>query len=637
MRRIKTAGCGWSISDGTYTCHGLPKLDIVFGTTSLVGSTVDGIVYDQFNRLPQHIEGFRMTLSPILDMGGTAISPEVPELACRVNFDPFDDSTDSVLNTGSDLTVNDLLKNTGFIDMYNNGPGYKDKFYVSVSGTTYHMRDDSDYPIYTDSAVMEPGALEPMLDTQFGPVQIDMPPTPDLTTDAIIYSLAGLQSWRHTIDTRVSNTYVNVSETGMVNLENAKNQAGPCSQFNIVAVPSATASFATVIGAPDFSDYPSYMITGGTLTVDGVLLPKEVEPFSPPGAIFDAYLDVFRYNNILGATITTTDPSLPNLPISLPPSTGVFEHLKFEYIGSVRSVTTANGPISGSTAWKLYEIDQGDCIYEITIGGGTGGGGPYEYDGPFKVTVSGSESGVTVEVTGIDHIMDGDHWKTMAGHITFAGLWDSGIIANTWTSAFPTSQLLEGGEADVFLRVAALTTTTTTTTESEVTTPVIVTDEEQNQEVVYNTTTDTSYSTGYAYYVNTFPGWSQPEPKDPGQTVTVTESAPYIVRLAKITGVSMVIDHTTNTGTPQQDPDVEGIVPETAEDLAGVGADVSYNTTSAEGPAATITGGTIHLVEGGTCTGFSVIGETVSVWYKASGGNVKQVQHGDVYVDGRWL
>lgn len=581
MRRINTSGCGWAISGGTYTCQGLPKLDIVFGTTSIVGSTVDGTVYDQFDRLPQHIEGFRMTLSPILDMGGTAISPEVPELACRVNFDPFDDSTGSVLNTGSDLTVNDLLKNTGFIDMYNNGPGYKDKFYVSVSGTTYHMVNDSDYPTYTDSAVMEPGALEPMLDTQFGPVQIDMPPTPDLTTDAIIYSLAGLQSWRHTIDTRVSNTYVNASETGMANLQNAINQQGPCSQFNIEANPPSGSLYTTVIGAPGFREYPTYTITGGTVKVDGVTLPNRVEDFTPAGAIFDAYLDVFRYNNILGATITTTDSSPTNLPQSIKPATGTFDHLKFEYIGSVRSVTTADGPISGSTAWQLYEIEQGDCIYEITIGGGTGGGSTctQEYYGAFMVDVApGTSVGTAaVEITGVDGAWENDSYVPKAGYICYNGV-SCGLVGTaSIASVSPGS--------NIWLEAHGPGVAPTYTTED-----------------------------------------------------APTEDTPpaYRVRLARIP--TFITKYTTKLeGTPTFDNEYKDEVM-TVPAMFAPGSAVTPNEEDG-GHTGTLTPGetgTIYEVIDNTCTGYYQIG-LPATYTAVDEPEVVQIHHGDVYVDGRWL
>ncbi len=427
MIHIPSAGCGWAISGGTYTCGGLPKLDIALAGTTITGwipyaDVGDETVIDQFDHVPQHIEGFRMTLSSIVDMsGGTVKRPEVPELACRVDFDPFNElvvgTTPSyVYNIDNpELTGNTNTQFTGFLDFYNQVPQYKANFYVTVDGgTAQKMPSTETFPVYGATSYMGPGILEPMLNTQFGNIDIDMPPTPDLTTDAIIYGLVGLQGWRHAIDTRINNTYIGSSETGMVNLENAKNLNGGCANFTIHA------NASTVIGAPGLAG-PSYTIDGGTIKVDGELLPDVPEAVAG-STIFDAYLDIYKYAEdetetpALGATITTIGIGLPQ---STAPSTGVFQHLKFEYIGSVRYINSGDTPISGSTVWSLYEIHQGDCLYEVTLGGGTGGGGSTcdcKYNGPFMVTPGNSFR--SVKIDGID---PKDELTNYAGRVFYNG------------------------------------------------------------------------------------------------------------------------------------------------------------------------------------------------------------------------
>lgn len=398
MKRIGESGCGWLRIEGStvegstasYYCSGLPKLDIVFGTTSITGSTIEerDLTYDHFDRVPQKIEGFRMTLSPILNMSGTTSGDvlEVPELTCRVDVDPFDELPDCVLNTDPALSYNALTANTGFLDLYNNVDSYHEQFYVTVDGTTHHMVNDSDYPAYTVDDQMGPGILEPMLNTQFGPVAVDMPPTPDLTTDALIYSLAGLQSWRHTIDGRVSNNYINAVDYGLIGLDNARNQRGPCGNFNI----SVENQPAEVLGIPRHFDEvtPTYSVGSGIITLNGVP-GTTISGVSNIAAPFSAYLDVSEDGAVV--MIVSGSPYLS-------PEMQVAEHT-YIYIGSVRRVDALQDfPIVGSTTFSLFEINQGDCIDQVRTEYGSNA---KAYPGPFLVTGS-TLSDASYMVTGFD-------------------------------------------------------------------------------------------------------------------------------------------------------------------------------------------------------------------------------------------
>lgn len=398
MIRINTSGCGWSVIGGTYSCSGLPKLDPVFQHTHLTGGTVSGYEeVDMYDKIPQHIEGFVMTLTPIIDMSGEPNPPEVPELACRVDFDPFSESPKCVLNTDDPkLTANLATKDQGFIDLYNQVPSYKSSFYVvrkvqvTVPGATYHMRTESDFPIYGNAGIMAPGVLEPMLDTMFGPVDIDMPPTPDLTTDAIIYSLAGLQSWRHTIDGRVSDTYINAVDYGLLGLANQANQKGTCTNFQISVNGTEP---VTVIGTPRYFDKesganrPTYSISGGNINLNGTS--TEIEGYAdeakPP---FTAYLDVVPDGTTASIIVRDTD--------YIDPEDRVEGHT-YLYIGSVRSVQEPSAFIAGSTTFRLYDIVQGDCIEDVRTQFGDKN---KEYPGPFVVIHNADTD--TLSVSGFD-------------------------------------------------------------------------------------------------------------------------------------------------------------------------------------------------------------------------------------------
>ena len=375
MIHISSAGCGWAISGGTYTCGGLPKLDIALAGTTITGwapyaDVGDDTVIDQFDHVPQHIEGFRMTLSPIIDMsGGTPSQLEVPELACRVDFDPFNELIEGTtpsyvynIDTAA-LTGNTNTQYTGFLDLYNQITTYNKNFYVTIDGTTASM--DGAFPEYQQESTMGPGILEPMINTDFGEINVDMPPTPDLTVDAIIYSLVGLQGWRHAIDMRVNNLMVNAADTGMENLEAAKNMEGPCANFQIKAL--------TGYPFAPLSDYtqtpgmvPAYQIGPGTICINGYDLTVSTD-IQKSGA-FIGYLDY-----LVDATGATANIVYADGPSSPPLNWHRVE------IGRVRAIenvagSTVRTPFPAGSSYRLYRIEQGECINELEyIDGSTSG------------------------------------------------------------------------------------------------------------------------------------------------------------------------------------------------------------------------------------------------------------------------
>ena len=407
MIHIPSTGCGWAVSGGTYTCGGLPKLDEVFQTTDVTGQTIEGttITYDEFDRVPRHIEGFRMTLSPIIDMsGGTPSQLEVPELACRVDFDPFNElvaGTDPSYVYNIDnaaLTGNTNTQYTGFLDLYNQVKTYKDNFYTvngdTISGSTEYI--GGNFPTYKDQEEMGPGILEPMINTDFGEIHVDMPPTPDLTVDAIIYSLVGLQGWRHAIDMRVNNLMVNAADTGMENLEAAKNMEGPCANLQIKVKNGYPFAPFDVFGSTN-SVIPSYMVTQGNITINGFPVtihgtthssyPADVQDgIEAPFYAYLEYWPLVTGTTITGYTGTIRNTQGPYSPTD--PSHQTVEIGRVKAVSNITGTTISGTTISGSTAlntpfpagssYMLFEIEQGDCIEKIDTVNADGTGYLYQ-------------------------------------------------------------------------------------------------------------------------------------------------------------------------------------------------------------------------------------------------------------------
>jgi len=370
MKHIKS-GCGYIIGDNTYTCKGIGMLNDTFKAAD-----------PEFEKIPQHIEGFIMTLAPILNMDADRM--EVPELACRVELNPFEVHDGSILNTGSDYTSYSENQSDGFLDMY--GRVYNDR------QDLYFKIDEVSVPIgtstysFSKSAVMGPGILEPMVDTSFSPLGVDTITAVDAGLDGLGYSLDVFGQWRDLIESRINSlsTGVNVDYRpvrGLLNLEQAKNKEGRCSNFKISLMGNTTA----VIGSA-LQQEPVYTIAGGTITVNGTTVTVEGSTTTVP--TFESYLDIMESTVTPDSYLGVVRQSLPTTPVE--------GHLKYVYIGSVVEITgSSTFPYHNAESYKLYQIKQGDCIVNVDVNREEDD----EYRGPFWVT---RVSGRSMKVTGFD-------------------------------------------------------------------------------------------------------------------------------------------------------------------------------------------------------------------------------------------
>lgn len=266
MIRIKPNKCGYSI----YQCTGLPDLSTtghLFNANTVVREITGGTVSisdldSEFNQLPVKIKGMVFT-TDTMDMswpdGGP--HPEVPELSCRSDTDPsIDASSVSVWGT-SGIPV-DIDSNTYNYPVYGGTTGWVDLFnshYVVSGSTTYFYRDKvfivangstatgiaTNIPVFhpSDSAEYEfnPGLLEPMLDTDFDPIQIDTIPAWEAGDDSFIFEAIVLNTWKEQIDDRIRNLYGNIqnihvdgNDAQLRDLKNEEYKESECANFQII-------------------------------------------------------------------------------------------------------------------------------------------------------------------------------------------------------------------------------------------------------------------------------------------------------------------------------------------------------------------------------------------------------------------
>ena len=261
MIRIKKNQCGYK----GWSCAGIPKMaDGMFNSFDA-----------QFNKLPLKIKGMVFTEETI-DMGWPegGPHPEVAELTCKSNTDPWSDSTDvSVHQNYLDVMVDGHTYQypvyggtSGWADLYNvKAEGSTAYFYrntvvgstTAVTSDVYVIADGHDYhdlfevdsiPAFTaeittdleDSIEMGPGLLEPMLDTDFDPISIDTIPGWEAGIDALTFNNIVLNAWKGVVDDRFRNIYARLNSIGpgdtdykLRDLADAANKDSECVNFQI--------------------------------------------------------------------------------------------------------------------------------------------------------------------------------------------------------------------------------------------------------------------------------------------------------------------------------------------------------------------------------------------------------------------
>ena len=383
MKRIDSEGCGYVYGVTGLTCTAVPKLDPLFANTIISAATTEvgnrdvwvwpesgrpsQATVDNYAQIPQSFEGFVMTMEPIIDMSGGSGYAEVPEIACRVNTDPFSTQKGSVLNPSTDYTADIDTINSGFIDLFNQVDQYKQNVYVSVaSNTDAHLRytipmmvDVTDGSTVNSVYTVKPGILDPMVDTMMPDVGVKTIPAIDAGLDGVFLALDRLQMWRSTIDTRITNL--------TIAKPNIFPQDSPCDNFNIEL--RSGEPYQPDIREHESND-PWYSISDGNIKINGIPVAVTGMTGVGDGAIvevidgattnklavapFAVYLRVTSDNGIITADKMVYRQTSPEKD----------SDYQLYYIGGVTKVFKPRA--TGSTVGDvLYQIDQGDCIEDI--------------------------------------------------------------------------------------------------------------------------------------------------------------------------------------------------------------------------------------------------------------------------------
>lgn len=247
MIRIGTNRCGYT----GYTCRGIPKLHgshetVVEGTTITVqhmfneANELVSAMRQEFDKLPLRIKGMVFAADTI-NMGWPegGPHPEVPEISCRYDTDPFSiskkvaeqSSQIAVAISGQTYQYPVFGSTNGWVDLFNacdiagGTDGYcyrRDVFLektldteeggVTVKGHTLALVDN--IPAFVSGNteyIMGPGLLEPMLDTDFDPIDIDTIPAWEAGDDSFIFTTTVLGAWKEVVDDRFRNVYARLN------------------------------------------------------------------------------------------------------------------------------------------------------------------------------------------------------------------------------------------------------------------------------------------------------------------------------------------------------------------------------------------------------------------------------------------
>lgn len=468
MRRIKPNRCGYVSG---YICKPISSLNPLFqhtytnayatesiatgaGTTyafksAWIGPTDSGVLLqgtiDNYAQLPQQFEGFVMTLAPILNMSGNRTAPEVPELECRVDFDPFNSGEEAFLNPETGYMGNPATSKTGFVDFYNQvDPEYKENVYVSVDGSSEHQQLYHTMPVYIEGSTTTPvsgigyvitggtnntftaltagpGILEPMLDTELPPIGVDTIPSADIIGDFAMWEFNTINQWQKLVDARLNGLKTVIPTVdygkinGLLNLEVAKNLESPCANFQI-ALTSGTPFGITSEYISSASLVPHYDVSSGIVVVNGEQITvSALEDIEPP---FHAYLDIVSAPgsapSYSGNIVSAAGPYSPRTGHTAVYIGGVISKTN-DLTGDIYDITSKMFDV-GSKLTE-YEIVQGDCITDVEfINGSTSG---YVY---MTVSNTGGKQYTT------DRLLNADEFNNLTAENYSRGVQASAIV-----------------------------------------------------------------------------------------------------------------------------------------------------------------------------------------------------------------
>lgn len=350
MIRIKPNRCGYT----GYTCTGIDTLKEPFRYGKMVcdtemnrtsfpnipweSDTQDSSKYhmiDNYKNLPTQLKGLMMTISQLIDMD---VALSYPEKECRTNVDPF-----RVIG-GVD----------GFLNLF---AKYSDRVTGRTEGSSYVHLDSSLLCFNTDPGTtteeetsgeeltFEPGIIEPMLDTEFSPVGIELSTGLDASLDGIMIAIAMLTKWRTVVDGKLNDIYTRLGHiTGIRNMLISMQMESICREFKIELTSGDPIQWSGSKRAP------KYKITEGSVYVNG-------KPIKIPGVsnIEGAF---YRYMNF---KITYDNKNVPTVTAS------IGSQKEGDFSLGLGGVKLSSKSQSGVPTYKVYQIVQERCMFSIEL------------------------------------------------------------------------------------------------------------------------------------------------------------------------------------------------------------------------------------------------------------------------------
>ena len=309
MIRIKADRCGYD----KYKCVGIPQISEDSNGMFDENVAIVASMKAEFNKLPMRIKGMVFsedTTNMSWPDGGP--HPEVPELTCRTNTDPLSDDTDvsvhpvclDVVISGHTYQYPVYGGTSGWADLFNaeyqHGEDPQYFYRNTVVGSTNAVASDvfiitgdthwhniyslgglssghNGVPNFTvditdtmeNSIEMGPGLLEPMLDTDFDPVDISTIPAWEAGDDAFTLNNILINGWKGVVDDRFRNIYarlnnipVAATDYNLRDLKREEYENTDCQNFRINL--SAGESLQT----RDNQVTNTYTVTDGQIAVD---------------------------------------------------------------------------------------------------------------------------------------------------------------------------------------------------------------------------------------------------------------------------------------------------------------------------------------------------------------------------------
>lgn len=377
MLRIQKDRCGY---DG-YTCIGVPSIDTaiefrgfvsddeyrttgvtVYGEKTAEDGSIEYVkldLIDNYLNIPNDVRRWVMSVDHILDMSADLNVLQPPETTCAAAADvlydlfsnPYHDIIDARAvpdtegSAESDVpyvTLHDHLLQCAEVACVITADAPTMKRF-SGTGTTGQILHPAAIGT-TDPYIADPGCLEPMLATEFSPVDIDVDPW---NLNGMLYVLLQMTRWRVIVDERLNELSMILAQlSGLRNLLIAMNKLSICDNFKITLTSGKPLHWAGNTGSE-----PTYTVAGGTVLINGES--RTVSGLTASGAFY-AYINV---------TTSAGEDGISDFKVSMSTSkSGVYSL----GVGGVRKVKSESKS-ANAIKYTLYEIVQERCAASIFI------------------------------------------------------------------------------------------------------------------------------------------------------------------------------------------------------------------------------------------------------------------------------